>query len=939
MSGLRLTTVGLALCAALAFAACGPSGSGSPDGGSLHVTTLGMSSDVSGVLYTITCDDGTSLSEYVPLETEGLPSHVDPTLAGLPFADWFQVLPETTCVVTATAMEDESTPAEGCSVASQEVTIVAEQTTELVLEILCGGEPTGALDVTVVIVDGLSIVGGVFNPSKYILQCEEVTFSVDVEGGDGNYTYDWQVIDSPDGAIYSSSSSGNVFTFMSEVPGEYTVQVTVTDGNGETTTLSFPIHVGMSQSVEHCDEICCKLPDGSVGIIPAPSCESQGGNEVGLDVCEEEVCCENSDGTYSLVDAMNCDPDVQVEVIFCEQICCETPNGLVWQSAQNCDDLGGLPALPEACLEEVCCKTGNGNEIVSIADCPDGQLQPMELCDDGTSCCLVDGQAIITQGDAHCHQLGGQPAPADLCTPSVCCKLPDGTHITHPKTTCEELGGIQTSDDQCDEICCELEGTPPPPAFTATTGSCKAIGGNVVSDEVCEQGPEIAVWEADYTLDPTVVCEDSPYLVVPSSNSDEVVVYDLATLLPLPNNPFPVCDNPSRVMMDPNTDVYATCRGAGSHSGNTATSSGLGGGEVVKKTREGVHIWTTPISMCAGTRAVTMSGDGRLFAGCSHGAFGVYELNPQTGAVIDFVATTYSVYGLWATPEGIWASHAYNGFATFIGHTPTLTVDFTITNSDMSPYKPYGVAADAAGNGWFSLFQPTDGNKGKALLEVHTDATFTIHPLPVLTDTMGGRGLQVGLDGLVYIAQSNGTMTGAGYVTFDPLTQLATTTAIAGLNSNAHSSHGLTLDVANNVYLLERFDNKLYKIEPDGTQHQFGEDASGAVILDHPYGYSGDMTGMANSCIAGTTDTWFGAPIDSGNANTQWSTITWTATTPPGSSVTVQYSDDGGDNWYTVQNGDDITVTAQILEVRAILQSTIPGNEPSIDNIQVVYQP
>ena len=55
--------------------------------------------------------------------------------------------------------------------------------------------------------------------------------------------------------------------------------------------------------------------------------------------------------------------------------------------------------------------------------------------------------------------------------------------------------------------------------------------------------------------------------------------------------------------------------------------------------------------------------------------------------------------------------------------------------------------------------------------------------------------------------------------------------------------------------------------------------------------------------------------------------------------MTVQYSDDGGDNWYTVQNGDDITVTAQILEVRAILQSTIPGNEPSIDNIQVVYQP
>ena len=256
--------------------------------------------------------------------------------------------------------------------------------------------------------------------------------------------------------------------------------------------------------------------------------------------------------------------------------------------------------------------------------------------------------------------------------------------------------------------------------------------------------------------------------------------------------------------------------------------------------------------MCAGTRGVAMRA-GRLFAACSHGAYGIYELNPVTGAIIDSVGTPYPPYGIWATAGGIWYPMYTNQRVGHLTHTPNLALDFIIDQPDLAPYRPYGVGADAQGNGWFSLIDFSSNPKvGNRLLEVHTDGTFIIHTVPVLPNTRGATGLQVGLDGVVYLAQHNVGPGAAGFVTFDPLTSQTTQTGVSGLPlAVPHSTHGLTLDAANNVYLLERFRDRLYRFTPSGAETEFVANAAGNIFLQDPYGYSGDMTGLASSCISG----------------------------------------------------------------------------------------
>ena len=74
----------------MGLVACGPGGE-APESGTLRVTASAMTSaDVHGVLYALTCDDGTSLSEYVPLEVKAL---LQSTIPGNePTLDWIQVV-------------------------------------------------------------------------------------------------------------------------------------------------------------------------------------------------------------------------------------------------------------------------------------------------------------------------------------------------------------------------------------------------------------------------------------------------------------------------------------------------------------------------------------------------------------------------------------------------------------------------------------------------------------------------------------------------------------------------------------------------------------------------------------------------------------------------------------------------------------------------------
>lgn len=898
----RLAALLMGAMMALVLGACSDDdgGSGAPVGvekakkTKLHVVTSGLAEDVTGVLYEVTCSGGFALTQYVPLETEGLPDHVDQSLAGAPFADLFTVVPPGPCTVTATAMLDQDTPAPDCTPVSQNVTVVEGKTTEIVMIIECKAKPTGGLDLVTVITDNPSIVNVIYDSSKFIVKCEPVSITVEAEGGNGPLTYTFEVTDAPPGAIYEMTSKGPVLTFWAETPGEYTVTVTVSDGTNET-TMTFPIHVGDDPDVEHCEEICCKLGD-HLAVTNGPACEDKGGVAVPLDQCYVEVCCKTIDGVM-VVAALEC-PQGHVlpadECAQAEQVCCRIGNeATTWAASQAaCTQQGGTVVPDAVCQQEVCCETAAGPAIVPLSECKNGQMLPMEKCVPADVCCSLPGGLFAIMSQAECLAQG-KVVSMELCLPTVCCVGADGTASLQPDATCKSQGGQSLPEEKCNEVCCLPKGATDPAKMLLYM--CEQQGGQVLDPSKCSKITH--VFQIGATVEPGQACDLAPYLVVPSSGASKLAVYDLTTLNPLPTSPFATCANPSRILMDGNTDVYATCRNDG---------------KVAKHTRDGVPLWSTQLTNCPASRGIVLTGNGRLFAGCSSLPGNVFELDPATGAILGWVQTDMQVYGLAADATGVYVSGYFSGRVGKFGVNGAENLQMLWNE----PYStPYGIAADQIGGVWItgSSLRLLDGATGQLVDTVPTTNGFMC-------------GVQVGLDGRVYAAAC-----GASKVNrYDPGPD---TVAILDAQAGVSDLHGLTLDAQNNVYTINQGSNNLTKITPANVATGFG-----GGILTMPYGYSGDMTGLTSQCMAASNSTWVSAPIDSGGATTQWLTISWTAITPPGSGVAVYVRLDGG-AWTQVTNGQALGLVGQVLEVKALLSSTIAGNEPTLVDLAVVYQP
>ncbi len=898
----------LVVCVSLAIANVLGCTGGPAKQGELHLSVQAVTSAaVAGVLYQIDCVDGTSVTQYVPIEAEGLSDLLDPNLAGQPFADFFTLLSPGVCTVTATAMLGPNEPAPGCTQVTEQVVIVPDVTTEIVLVIECEAKPVGGLDVVTVITDAPSVTDIDYQTTKFILQCEETTVTVTADGGQPPLTYAFQVVTTPTGANYQSSAAGNVFTFSAETPGLYQVQVTATDSAGSTTTFVFPIHVTDDANIEHCGEVCCVLPDGHAFFGDVNACIEAGGVQAGNERCEAELCCKTPAGPQ-IVEAASCPQGAALPLAMCEptELCCKTPAGIIYvPTADDCKGKGGVVVSLDACTEEVCCKTAAGNVFVPAVDCPAGQQQPAQVCAPASICCrLQNGQVFPLTAD-DCKEKGGAPVALELCQPEVCCQAANGAVQTLPKTTCAAQGGTEVSADLCKEACCTFKDGS---QSIMLVGNCQDVGGDATQVSDCKGVVHTETWQANYTLNPDAPCDPAPYLVVPSSGANQLAVYDLTTLLPLPTSPFDTCSNPSRVMMDANTDVYASCR------------EGSMGGRVRKHTRDGVFIWETQLTNCTGARGVAMSGDGRLFAVCSAGTRAIHELAPATGAILATILFPTNVfpYGVSAGPDALYVAHLSSALTRIDLATFTTTWHITLNPG------PYGVSADALGGVWIG---------GQTLQ--HIDAAGTV--VDMVDTTNSGvysngyvTGVQVALDGTVSAALYVHDV----IVHHDPL---AATTAFWPADVTAHVTYGVTADAQNNIYSINRTSSSLTKYAAGtGAPTFFGPDSLNNTILVAPYGYSGDMTGIT-ACIAGTTDVWISQPFDSGSPATTWGVISWVATTPAGSSVSVYISTDGGTIWTLVTNGQLLGLSAQTVQVKAILQTTVPGNNPTISNISINY--
>jgi hypothetical protein len=624
----------------------------------------------------------------------------------------------------------------------------------------------------------------------------------------------------------------------------------------------------------------------------------------------------------------------------------------------------------------------------------------------------------VTAGDGH----GGF---AEMSFPihvqdCKCCrygKEPD-FHFVYPVTeeSCEHdpFNGVVVPDSDC--MCCWDKETGTYHLLT-NPAECREPD-VIVPIELCrEQGSH--TWEANYTLDPDAQAVKSKYLVIPSTQAgwynngtgysthnwnDKMVVYDLDGANALkphicPVNGitpdgianFNVCNSPSRVMMDPYTDVITTCRGQREPYWNTycqanpteawcitcaatpgdptcnyclhyPADSRCHDGHVEKYTKCGVKLWETQIPDCAATRGVVLSPSGRLFAACSNtqvgkpNAIGVYELNPVTGAIIDHVHVGYYLYGLAADANGIYFCSGYGHVGKVDYSGPALAAGWYVA------HNCYGIGIDTQNRVWVSeyptkMLDALDSSTGAQIPGMHTTITYSG------TD-YNGYGLTVGLDGRIYVG-----VDGVSRIAiFDPSTHALTFQALGpGIITGTADlgPHGVTLDTDGNLFTINQGSGTVTKLTPAGggtfTATSFGGTdpaASWLPLLKGPYGYSGDMTGAVQQSITSSHDIWTSNCYDSGDPLTQWTNVTWTSTVPSGSSILLSYSLDCTGTWQPLASipsfdpanggksleippiGSLMYPAAQKIQFKADLSVFPPGSTslPTIGTITVDYQ-
>lgn len=376
----------------------------------------GSLNDVVGILYEISCQDGSTVSQYVPLEQEHLPPWLLPAGAGTQhsFADLLTVLPPGQCTVTATPMQAPGVPSGDCEPLTQTVTIQAGVTNEIVMMLQCEGDPTGGLDAVAGLNHPPQISGLAVLPSKFVLTCEDATIEPIVTDPDGDdVTNTVTVTSAPAGAVYTlTQDAAGQWIFNASTPGQYTLEIEATDIFGAVTTLSFPIHVSQGDP-DACDpEVCCLLPDGTTSTIDADDCAAAMGQVVADDQCApaDPICCTSGEIISYTAPGPQCpNGDQLIPNTFCEEVCCEIGGQQVTVNRLECDNTGS-ELYAGACVVEQCCQQPDGSyQVVQDADDCGGAFVQDALCDTSPTCCLLPDQTLTSTDVSSCVQQNGAP--------------------------------------------------------------------------------------------------------------------------------------------------------------------------------------------------------------------------------------------------------------------------------------------------------------------------------------------------------------------------------------------------------------------------------------------------------------------------------------------------------------------------------------------------
>lgn len=195
------------------------------------------------------------------MEDEELQANLDPsgTASGRAFIDGFMVLPPGDYMICATPLQENGVPSEECAMATAEVTVTAEVTTNVTLVSQCEGDPNGGVNPVLTFNDPPLIEDVNIGPSKFIDTCQTAELEViATDPNDDALSYDWEVLSGPEG--YTLIENGATAQLTPGAAGDYEVRVTVYDALGGVAHLDFPVHV--AQADGECGEPAA-CPSGS----------------------------------------------------------------------------------------------------------------------------------------------------------------------------------------------------------------------------------------------------------------------------------------------------------------------------------------------------------------------------------------------------------------------------------------------------------------------------------------------------------------------------------------------------------------------------------------------------------------------------------------------------------------------------------------------------
>ncbi|MCC6622104.1 MAG: hypothetical protein IT385_12650 [Deltaproteobacteria bacterium] len=123
------------------------------------------------------------------------------------------------------------------------VEVVAAMTSELGVELQCALEGPGALDIYGWLERPPVIVDLDIGPSKFVEACAPIVLDAEAIDHEGDaFDYTWALLGGPSDD-YTLETEGSHATFIAAVEGTYTLELTVTDEHGMSTSLVFPVHV------------------------------------------------------------------------------------------------------------------------------------------------------------------------------------------------------------------------------------------------------------------------------------------------------------------------------------------------------------------------------------------------------------------------------------------------------------------------------------------------------------------------------------------------------------------------------------------------------------------------------------------------------------------------------------------------------------------------